>query len=140
MKCYYSRLYSNLKSIKLYCVVQFFVDGNLDLDNFGKKKKKKKKVTINLDDLESALPDTSSAMENGDGQDAMDVSFIVSIVYHAMFNSILYLLSLWLQDDFDLDMDFSKTKKKKKKKKDIDELVAEDNEKKGDKFDDSKYF
>lgn len=90
-----------------------FDDGNLDLDNFGKKKKKKKKVTINLDDLESALPDTSSAMENGDGQgEAMD-------------------------DDFDLNMDFSKTKKKKKKKKDIDELVAEEMDKKGDKFDDT---
>lgn len=51
----------------------FCIDGNLDLDNFGKKKKKKKKVTINLDDLESALPD-ASGMENGDGQgDAMDV-------------------------------------------------------------------
>lgn len=45
-----------------------------------------------------------------------------------------------LQDDFDLDMDFSKTKKKKKKKKDIDELVAEDIDKKGDKLDDSMYF
>lgn len=88
-------------------------DGNLDLDNFGKKKKKKKKVTINLDDLENALPDPSSTMENGDGQgDAMD-------------------------NDFDLDMDFSKTKKKKKKKKDIDELVAEGMDKKGDKTDDN---
>ncbi|XP_025425374.1 eukaryotic translation initiation factor 2 subunit 2 [Sipha flava] len=85
-----------------------FDDGNLDLDNFGKKKKKKKKNIINLDDLENALPDTSSAMENGDGQeDAMD-------------------------DDFDLDMDFSKTKKKKKKKKDIDELVNEETDKKTD--------
>ncbi|XP_060864240.1 eukaryotic translation initiation factor 2 subunit 2 isoform X1 [Metopolophium dirhodum] len=93
-----------------------FDDGNLDLDNFGKKKKKKKKGTINLDDLESALPDTSSAMENGDGQgEAMD-------------------------DDIDLNMDFSKTKKKKKRKKDIDELVAEEMDKKGDKFDDSKCF
>lgn len=45
-----------------------------------------------------------------------------------------------LQDDFDLDMDFAKTKKKKKKKKDIDELVAEEMDKKGDKFDDSKCF
>lgn len=53
---------------------------------------------------------------------------------------ILYLLLLWLQDDFDLDMDFSKTKKKKKKKKDIDELVAEETDKKGDKTDDGKYF
>jgi len=79
----------------------------------ARKRKRKKKVTINLDDLESALPDTSSAMENGDGQgDAMD-------------------------DDFDLDMDFSKTKKKKKKKKDIDELVAEEMDKKGDKNEDT---
>lgn len=45
-----------------------------------------------------------------------------------------------MQDDFDLDMDFLKTKKKKKKKKDLDELVAEDTEKKGDKSDDSKSF
>jgi len=53
----------------------------LDLDNFGKKKKKKKKVTINLDDLESALPDTSSTMENGDSQgDAMDVGFSIFII------------------------------------------------------------
>lgn len=50
------------------------------------------------------------------------------------------MLSLLLQDDFDLDMDFSKTKKKKKKKKDIDELVAEETDKKGEKSDDSKYF
>lgn len=48
------------------------------------------------------------------------------------------LLFFGLQDDFDLDMDFSKTKKKKKKKKDIDELVAEEMDKKGDKLDDSK--
>jgi len=47
---------------------------------------------------------------------------------------------LGLQNDFDLDMDFSKTKKKKKKKKDIDELVAEGMDKKGDKTDDSKCF
>ena len=53
-----------------------FTDGNLDLDKFGKKKKKKKKDTINLDDLENALPDTSSAMENCDGQgEAINVSF-----------------------------------------------------------------
>lgn len=61
------------------CIIHIspYADGNLDLDNFGKKKKKKKKVTINLDDLESVLPDTSSIMENGEGQeDAMDVSFL----------------------------------------------------------------
>ncbi|CAI6358116.1 unnamed protein product [Macrosiphum euphorbiae] len=82
------------------------IDGNLDLDKFGKKKKKKKKDTINLDDLENALPDTSSAMENSDGQGEA------------------------INDDFDLCMDFSKTKKKNKKKKDIDELVAEEMDKK----------
>lgn len=37
-------------------------------------------------------------------------------------------------------MDFSKTKKKKKKKKDIDELVAEEMDKKCDKNEDSKYL
>lgn len=73
-----------------------FVDGNLDLDNFGKKKKKKKKVTINLDDLESALPDTS-AMENGDGQgDAMDVSFLLCVFKYVLcvYNKIMLLLLL----------------------------------------------
>jgi len=75
-------------------------------------------------------------MENGDGQgEAMDVRFSFLV-----YKCFIYLLLLVLQDDFDLNMDFSKTKKKKKKKKDIDELVAEEMDKKGDKFDDSKYF
>jgi len=75
-------------------------------------------------------------MENGDGQgEAMDVSFSFSL-----YKCFINLLLLVLQDDFDLNMDFSKTKKKKKKKKDIDELVAEEMDKKGDKFDDSKCF
>lgn len=52
----------------------------------------------------------------------------------------VHIFFLGLQDDFDLDMDFSKTKKKKKKKKDIDELVAEEMDKKGDKLDDSKCY
>lgn len=38
-----------------------------------------------------------------------------------------------VDDDFDLDMDFSKSKKKKKKKKDLDELMAEADEKQDDK-------
>lgn len=118
----------------------FYVDGTLDLDNFGKKKKKKKKVTINLDDLENALPDTSSAIENGDGQgDALDVSFSLHYYSEFLFELFIYYFRV-LQNDFDLDMDFSKTKKKKKKKKDIDELVAEGMDKKGDKTDDSKCF
>lgn len=45
-----------------------------------------------------------------------------------------------IQDGLDLKIDFLTAKKKKKKKKDIDELVAEEMDKKGDKFDDSKYF
>ena len=53
---------------------------------------------------------------------------------------MFYLLLLVLQDDFDLCMDFSKTKKKNKKKKDIDELVAEEMDKKGDLFDEIKHF
>lgn len=75
-------------------------------------------------------------MENGDGQgDAMDVRNFFLQIFEIL--NILFLF-FGLQDDFDLDMDFSKTKKKKKKKKDIDELVAEDMDKKGDKVDDSK--
>lgn len=80
-------------------------DETLDLDSFGGKKKKKKKKVINLDELESALPDgAKDGVEGGDktGED--------------------------MEDSFDIDMDFSKTKKKKKKKKDLDELVAEEEE------------
>lgn len=44
-----------------------------------------------------------------------------------------------MQDGLDLKIDFLTAKKKKKKKKDIDELVAEEMDKKGDKFDDSKH-
>lgn len=65
--------------------------------------------------------------------------FLFSL-FEWIFNRIIYLFILGLQNDFDLDMDFSKTKKKKKKKKDIDELVAEGMDKKGDKTDDSKCF
>lgn len=79
-------------------------DGELDLDS---KKKKKKKKTLNLDELESTLPDIGGGGTGGDGEGGDD-----------------------FDDTFDLDMDFSKTKKKKKKKKDIDELVAEDDNKK----------
>jgi hypothetical protein len=78
--------------IKIFCV-QICIDGNLDLDNFGKKKKKKKKNIINLDDLENALPDTSSAMENGDGQeDAMDVSFTLSLMKIIISFNYLFIL------------------------------------------------
>lgn len=38
-----------------------------------------------------------------------------------------------MDDNFDLDMDFSKSKKKKKKKKDLDELMAEADDKQEDK-------
>lgn len=66
-----------IKIHKCYFIT-FFVDGNIDIDfdDLGKKKKKKK-VTINLDDLEKALPNALPAEENGSGlEDAMDVSFI----------------------------------------------------------------
>lgn len=88
-------------------------DANIDLDleSFGKKKKKKKKP-FNLEELDGALPDPKEelAIETSTAQDE-------SIV----------------DDNFDLDMDFSKTKKKKKKKKDLDELMAEAEDKQDDK-------
>lgn len=82
-------------------------DDNLDLDNFGKKKKKKKKTFFNLEELESALPETPPAEEPEQQEDE-------------------------LIDDLDLDIDFSKTKKKKKKKN-IDEFPMEDENKDEDK-------
>lgn len=78
-------------------------EDNLDLDNFGKKKKKKKKIFINLEELETALPETKE--ENTLFEENLTQEEVV--------------------DDLDLDLDFSKTKKKKKKKN-IEELVAED--------------
>lgn len=71
----YRYFLNKFRSLAYKCFVYTIIDANLDLDNFGKKKKKsKKKVTINLDDLENALPDT---MENGDNQgDAMEVRFL----------------------------------------------------------------
>ncbi|XP_067015845.1 eukaryotic translation initiation factor 2 subunit 2 [Anabrus simplex] len=83
-------------------------DGNLDLENFGKKKKKKKKP-FNMEELDGALTE-STAKSKEDG---------VADVDGAQDDGPA-------DDNFDLDMDFSKTKKKKKKKKDLDELVAED--------------
>ncbi|CAL7952069.1 unnamed protein product [Xylocopa violacea] len=80
-------------------------DDTLDLENFGRKKKKKKKA-FNLDELDTALPDTKK--EDVVEQQTEEVA---------------------VDDTFDLDMDFSKTKKKKKKKKDLDELVAEEERK-----------
>ncbi|XP_076753618.1 eukaryotic translation initiation factor 2 subunit beta isoform X2 [Xylocopa sonorina] len=80
-------------------------DDTLDLENFGRKKKKKKKA-FNLDELDTALPDTKK--EDIVEQQTEEVA---------------------VDDTFDLDMDFSKTKKKKKKKKDLDELVAEEERK-----------
>lgn len=89
-------------------------DGNLDLENFGKKKKKKKKP-FNMEELDGALPESSSKSKE---EGSMDVDGTQE--------------DGPADDNFDLDMDFSKTKKKKKKKKDLDELVAEDETMKAD--------
>lgn len=43
-------------------------------------------------------------------------------------------------DNFDLELDFSKSKKKKKKKKELDELMAEAEEKADDKENGKAYF
>ncbi|KOB63216.1 Eukaryotic translation initiation factor 2 subunit 2 [Operophtera brumata] len=82
-------------------------DDNLDLDNFGKKKKKKKKTFFNLEELDTALPETPPT----DEPEQQDEDVV---------------------DDLDLDIDFSKTKKKKKKKN-VDELVVDDDNKDDDK-------
>lgn len=88
-------------------------DGNIDLDleSFGKKKKKKKKP-FNLEELDGALPDAKEE-QTTESNAVQDESVI--------------------DDNFDLDMDFSKSKKKKKKKKDLDELMAETDDKQDDK-------
>ncbi|OWR45889.1 eukaryotic translation initiation factor 2 subunit 2 [Danaus plexippus] len=82
-------------------------DENMDLDNFGKKKKKKKKTFFNLDELESALPETKEEKPPSEEPEQQEDEVI---------------------DDLDLEIDFSKSKKKKKKKN-IDELVIEDDAK-----------
>lgn len=88
-------------------------DNNIDLDpeSFGKKKKKKKKP-FNLEELDGALPDAKE--EQVTETNAVQEDMVID-------------------DNFDLDMDFSKTKKKKKKKKDLDELMAETDDKMDDK-------
>jgi translation initiation factor 2 subunit 2 len=40
-------------------VIYVSVDGNLDLENFGKRKKKKKKP-FNMEELDGALPESGS--------------------------------------------------------------------------------
>lgn len=90
-------------------------DGNLDLENFGKKKKKKKKP-FNMEELDGALPE-SGGKSKEEGNMEVDGNQDEGLV----------------EDSFDLDMDFSKTKKKKKaKKKDFDEFIAEDEKKKAE--------
>lgn len=86
-------------------------DDNLDLDNFGKRKKKKKKPFFNLEELESALPETKEEKPPAEEPEPQEEEVV---------------------DDLDLDIDFSRTKKKKKKKN-IDELVAEDENRDEDK-------
>lgn len=94
-------------------------DSNIDLDpeSFGKKKKKKKKP-FNLEELDGALPDAKEELVTE--TNAVQEDMVID-------------------DNFDLDMDFSKTKKKKKKKKDLDELMAETDDKMDDK-ENGKYF
>ncbi|PSN51019.1 Eukaryotic translation initiation factor 2 subunit 2 [Blattella germanica] len=90
-------------------------DGNLDLENFGKKKKKKKKP-FNMEELDGALPESGSKSKE-EGTMEIDGNQDEGMV----------------EESFDLDMDFTKTKKKKKtKKKDLDEFIAEDEKKKAE--------
>ncbi|XP_072400055.1 eukaryotic translation initiation factor 2 subunit 2 [Diabrotica undecimpunctata] len=86
-------------------------DGNVDIDLDFTKKKKKKKKPFSADDLDSSPADNKTEATQdgaGDNDGGMD-------------------------DNFDLDMDFSKKKKKKTKKpKNLDELIAETEEKDDD--------
>nr|CAI5866329.1 unnamed protein product [Callosobruchus analis] len=85
-------------------------DVNVDIDLDFTKKKKKKKKPFSADDLD-AIESKEDGGGEGEPQDEGNVD-----------------------DNFDLDMlDFSKSKKKKKKKKDLDELMAEAEEKAEDK-------
>lgn len=85
-------------------------DDNLDLDALIKTKKKKKKTHFNLDELESALPDTKEPVIVNDDVDKPEED---------------------IEDDLNLDIDFSKTKKKKKKKN-LDDFIAEDEQSKSE--------
>jgi translation initiation factor 2 subunit 2 len=51
----------------MICVL---LDGNLDLENFGKKKKKKKKP-FNMEELDGALPESGSKSKD-DGNIEID--------------------------------------------------------------------
>ncbi|XP_023017480.2 eukaryotic translation initiation factor 2 subunit beta [Leptinotarsa decemlineata] len=84
---------------------------NLDVDLDFTKKKKKKKKPFTADDLDAVVPDNRTEIVldgNGEVDGAVD-------------------------DTFDVELDFSKSKKKKKtKKKNLDELIAEAEEKDDD--------
>nr|XP_023017480.1 eukaryotic translation initiation factor 2 subunit 2 [Leptinotarsa decemlineata] len=86
-------------------------DTNLDVDLDFTKKKKKKKKPFTADDLDAVVPDNRTEIVldgNGEVDGAVD-------------------------DTFDVELDFSKSKKKKKtKKKNLDELIAEAEEKDDD--------
>lgn len=73
-------------------------DGNLDLENFGKKKKKKKKP-FNMEELDWALPEPGNKSKE-EGNIEIDGNQDEGLV----------------EDSFDLDMDFSKTKKEEEDK------------------------
>lgn len=62
-------------------ILLYSPDGNLDLENFGKKKKKKKK-TFNLEELDGALPEgtaikTKEEIAEGalDDENAIEVNY-----------------------------------------------------------------
>ncbi|CAH0547499.1 unnamed protein product [Brassicogethes aeneus] len=87
-------------------------DGNIDLDLDFTRKKKKKKKPFSTEDLDAALPELKDEeiLEGGNPEEGAP------------------------EDDFDMDLlDFSKSKKKKKKKTNLDELIAEAEEKSEDK-------
>ncbi|CAH1129881.1 unnamed protein product [Ceutorhynchus assimilis] len=86
-------------------------DDNADIDlDFTKQKKKKKKKPFSTDDLEAALTDIKDETGAGEGGGQDDEA---------------------IDDNFDLD--FNKLKKKRKNKKNLDEIMAEVDDKTDDK-------
>ncbi|KAG5872918.1 hypothetical protein JTB14_031076 [Gonioctena quinquepunctata] len=83
-------------------------DANLDIDLDFTKKKKKKKKPFTADDLDTVPENKTEVVEDGSGEPEAEVD-----------------------DSYDVEVDFSKSKKKKKSKKtkNLDELLAEAEEK-----------
>lgn len=106
-----------------------------------------KKTTFNLDDLDNALSEGGTASnegltENGEFHGDSNIE-VCEENCRTKISALYYWWDDLLQEDFNLDMDFSnftKSKKKKKKKKELDELVAEESDRRSDAKDEGTYL